>query len=393
MKLVFLTSLVPVKNPKSGYDIANRVVVDGLLSLGIKLKIIGYLTPGETPAYPDDTVVLDDLEVTNSKVGKSQKIKWLLRAITSGAPVSVAKMLQTSPQEISSALNACQPYDGLFLNSVQLPGAFIDLFSEDKFVFLAHNVESESAYKNALNASNLLSSYLFKREAKLLKEIEGRLCGRAKHVFTLADGDRAGLHVEKKSSHLPLVTQIKPPNYAVGAKPKYDLGLIGTWSWAANRSGLDWFLEEVVPHIKDLKIAIAGKASNIPSSTPKNVEFLGRVEDAHEFVSSCQIIPLISREGTGVQLKTIETFEMGLPTVATTRSLRGLNQMPSNCIVADEGEEFAKALVDMFNRIQSGEELKINGNNFHQQQLGQLLTSLESGLRQLEVSQKELQTS
>lgn len=393
MKLVFLTSLVPVKNPKSGYDIANRVVVDGLLSLGIKLKIIGYLTPGETPAYPDDTVVLDDLEVTNSKVGKSQKIKWLLRAITSGAPVSVAKMLQTSPQEISSALNACQPYDGLFLNSVQLPGAFIDLFSEDKFVFLAHNVESESAHKNALNASNLLSSYLFKREAKLLKEIEGRLCGRAKHVFTLADGDRAGLHVEKKSSHLPLVTQIKPPNYAVGAKPKYDLGLIGTWSWAANRSGLDWFLEEVVPHIKDLKIAIAGKASNIPSSTPKNVEFLGRVEDAHEFVSSCQIIPLISREGTGVQLKTIETFEMGLPTVATTRSLRGLNQMPSNCIVADEGEEFAKALVDMFNRIQSGEELKINGNNFHQQQLGQLLTSLESGLRQLEVSQKELQTT
>lgn len=393
MKLVFLTSLVPVENPKSGYDIANRVVVDGLLSLGVKLKIIGYLTPGEKPAYPNDTVVLDDLEVTNSKVGKSQKMKWLLRALINQTPVSVAKMLQTSSQDINSALNACRPYNGLFLNSVQLPGAFIDQISKDKFVFLAHNVESESAYKNALNASNPLSAYLFKREARLLKHIEEQLCGHAKHVFTLADGDRAGLNIEAKSSHLPLVTQIKQTQNAIATNPKYDLGLIGTWSWAANRSGLDWFLEEVVPHISGLKIAIAGKVSNLPLGISENVEFLGRVEDAHEFINSCQIIPLISREGTGVQLKTIETFEMGLPTVATKSSLRGLDQLPSNCVVADGGKEFAKALVDMSDRIKSGEELKINGSNFHQQQLSQLLTSLEGGLKQLDVSQKELQTS
>lgn len=393
MKLIFLTSLVPVQNPKSGYDIANRVVVDGLRALGIQLKIIGFLTPGETSAYPDDTIVLDELEVTNSKVGKFQKLKWLSRAISTGTPVSVAKMLQTSQGELNSALDNCRPYDGIFLNSVQLPGAFLDGLKNEKFVFLAHNVESASAHKNAMNASNIVSSILFKREARLLKKLEDQLCGGAEHVFTLADSDRMGLGVEAKSTHLPLVTTFDPKPQITSIKPKYDLGMIGSWSWAANRSGLDWFLTEIAPKLSNLKIAVAGNISNIPSDAPKNVEFLGRVDDAHEFVNSCQIIPLISREGTGVQLKTIETFEMGLPTVATTSSLRGLDQLPPNCVVADEPNEFANALIDMIKRARSGEALKINGQNFHKEQRKQLLTSLDLGLQSLHLVQKELQPS
>lgn len=393
MKLVFLTSLVPVENPKSGYDIANRVVVDGLLSLGVDVKIIGYITPGETPAYPNKTIILDSLEVTNAKVGKLQKLKWLLCAIATRTPVSVAKMLQTSPDDIKSALQACRPYDGLFLNSVQLPGAFIDEFHKDKYVFLAHNVESDSAYKNAQNSSNAFSSILFNREARLLKKLEARLCGQAKHVFTLADADRAGLGVESKSSYLPLVTSFTRPATAIATKPKYDLGMIGSWSWAANRSGLDWFLAEVVPNLPNMKIAIAGNISNVPPDISANIEFLGRVADAREFVNSCRIIPLISREGTGVQLKTIETFEMGLPTVATSSSLRGMSQLPPNCVSVDQGTEFAAALVDMVNRSKSGEHIKISGQDFHRQQLNQLLASLESGLKQMSVSQKELQSS
>lgn len=393
MKLVFLTSLVPVQNPKSGYDIANRVVVDGLKALGIQLKIIGYLTPGEVPAYPDDTIVLDELEVTNSKVGKFQKLKWLSRALSTGTPVSVAKMLQTSSDDLSSALDTCRPFDGLFLNSVQLPGAFLNEFRKEKFVFLAHNVESESAFKNALNAANIVSSILFKREAKLLRNLENQLCSSAEHVFTLANGDRKGLGIENKSTHLPLVTTFDPMPQLSSVKPSFDLGMIGSWSWAANRSGLDWFLSEVAPKLSDMKIAVAGNISNIPSDAPENVEFLGRVEDAHEFVNSCQIIPLISREGTGVQLKTIETFEMGLPTVATRSSLRGLDQLPENCVVADEPIEFANALRDMMKRVQAGETLKIDGKDFHKQQRKQLLTSLELGLNSFQQVQKELQAS
>lgn len=393
MKLVFLTSLVPVQKPKSGYDIANRVVVDGLRALGIQVKIIGYLTPGQVPAYPQDTIVLDELEVTNSKVGKLQKLKWLWRALSTGTPVSVAKMLQTSPEDFRSALEECRPFDGVFLNSVQLPGAFLDQLNKENSVFLAHNVESESAYKNAMNAANVLSALLFKREAKLLKGVEDQLCHQAQHVFTLANSDRQGLGVEDKSSYLPLVTTFEPISQTKTKDYQYDLGMIGSWSWAANRSGLDWFLAEIAPKIPDMKIAVAGNISNIPNDAPKNVEFLGRVEDAQDFVNSCKIIPLISREGTGVQLKTLETFEMGLPTVATKSSLRGIDKLPPNCVVADEPGEFAAALKDLIKRAENGETLVIDGQEFHQEQRKKLLTYLEFGLKPLQPSSKELQPS
>ena len=59
---------------------------------------------------------------------------------------------------------------------------------------------------------------------------------------------------------------------------------------------------------------------------------------------SGRVVALVSRAGSGVQLKTIETFELGLPAVATSRSLRGIGTLPANCIVADEPVEFARAL-------------------------------------------------
>ncbi|MCL9977363.1 glycosyltransferase, partial [Klebsiella quasipneumoniae] len=82
----------------------------------------------------------------------------------------------------------------------------------------------------------------------------------------------------------------------------------------ANRTGLDWFLSKVVPLLpEDMSIAIAGHLPDAPEIAHPGVRLLGRVPDARAFVEAGAIIPLISRGGTGVQLKTVETFELGLP--------------------------------------------------------------------------------
>ena len=50
MHLVFVSSLVPVESPASGFDIANRAVFDGLRALGHRVSVVGYLQPGQRPA-------------------------------------------------------------------------------------------------------------------------------------------------------------------------------------------------------------------------------------------------------------------------------------------------------------------------------------------------------
>ena len=65
---------------------------------------------------------------------------------------------------------------------------------------------------------------------------------------------------------------------------EWDVGLIGTWSWAANAAGLRWFLKEVRPLLgKDLKIAVAGRGAD---DAAQGVHRLGFVPDAQAFMMS-----------------------------------------------------------------------------------------------------------
>ena len=160
--------------------------------------------------------------------------------------------------------------------------------------------------------------------------------------------------------------------------------MIGSWSWAANRTGLDWFLDEITPRLPaDFRIAIAGGMDADVPQAPDNVSFLGRVPDARAFIKSCRIVPLISRTGTGVQLKTVETFEMGLPSVATTSALRGIAAQPENCMVADDPAEFAACLIELVERSRAGETLDRDGRHFHAHQLEGLKGALSRGLENM----------
>lgn len=386
MHFVFISSLVPVASPASGYDIANRVIVDAIRLIGHRVSVLGFLQPGHQAARPDHTRVLGDLEVTNARVGKLQKALWLKDAFFHGEPVSVAKMHAVTPADIRTTLAGFGPIDGLILNSVQLPGAFLDVFEAWPCSFVAHNVEARSAADNAANAGNWFTRFLFSRDARLLATLESQLCRTSSHVFTLAEADRLELGVGQgdRSTALPLVTSVTPPEGPVARAPIYDAGMIGSWTWAANRAGLDWFLAEIVPRLpSDFSIAIAGGLGASPPPAPANVTFLGRVADARDFVRSCRVIPLISRTGTGVQLKTIETFEMGLPSVATENALRGISAPPANCTVADDANGFAAALAEMIGRSRAGEPLDCDGRTYHSLQLKGLTDALKTGLAHL----------
>ncbi|KGF69156.1 hypothetical protein LL06_12570 [Hoeflea sp. BAL378] len=383
MHFVFVSSLVPVRAPASGYDIANRVIADAVRLLGHRVSVLGFLQPGHEPAAPGDTHVLGRLEVTNARVSRLQKALWLKDAVLHGEPVSVAKMHAARPAEIKAALAGMGGIDGLILNSVQLPGAFLDIFRAWPCLFVAHNVEARSAADNARAAGDPLTRLLFARDARLLARLERDLCAAARHVFTLAEADSAELGVARpdRSSVLPLVTSVTPPEAPAARATAFDAGMIGSWTWAANRAGLDWFLAEVAPRLPaDFRIGIAGGTGGSVPPAPANVSFLGRVGDAREFVRSCRVIPLISRTGTGVQLKTIETFEMGLPSVATANALRGISSPPANSVPADEPAAFAAALVELVGRSRAGEALDLDGRAFHAAQLEGLGQALARGL-------------
>ncbi|TJV39123.1 MAG: glycosyltransferase [Mesorhizobium sp.] len=385
MHLLFATSIVPDGALASGYEIANAAIIAALRRAGARVTVIGFAWPGRAAADPENTVVLGSVDVRTENASAPQKLAWVGKAMLSGLTFASIKLRAVSDSDVLAAIERAGPFDGYILNSVQFVGAFEKLFEGRPSIFVAHNVEHLSARENAAAATGIFQRLLFRREARLLEVVEERLCRHARFVFTLAEEDRVALGVDSddRSAVLPLVTGAKARK-----GPRHidcDAALIGTWTWQPNRIGLDWFLDKVVPHLRlDFRIRIAGSMPSGVTSAHPGVEFVGRVPDAQAFVGAAAVIPLISTAGSGVQLKTIETFELGLPSVATSRSLRGIDHRPANCVVTDDPAGFARAL-----EAAAADIRDVDGSAFHREQIRALDAASRLGLEKIGVVRQE----
>ncbi|MFS2324411.1 glycosyltransferase family 4 protein [Brucella sp. H1_1004] len=384
-RLVFVTSLVPHAVASTGYEVANAAVIDGLRRAGAQVTVLGFTWPGHKAVKSKDTVVLGEVEVRTEGAGIKRKVGWVLKSFLTGLTVSSAKLRVIPAVEIREAIGDLGDFDAYVLNGVTLPGAFEDVFKDKPSIFIAHNVEHRSAEENAADTQSKIQKILFAREARVLKKLENRLCKQASFVFTFAEEDGPALCLtSEKFATLPLVM---PDNGATPKTPtaKYDLALIGTWTWHPNRIGLEWFLREVKPLLpQDISIAIAGSTPADLIAAWPGVNFVGKVPDATKFVESCKLVPLISRAGTGVQLKSIETFELGLPSVATAHSVRGIGNVPANCTITDKPAEFAAAVIERLKKINDGDSQKLDGKAFKQAQIAGMDSAIARGLKKLQ---------
>ncbi|WP_332684930.1 glycosyltransferase, partial [Bosea sp. (in: a-proteobacteria)] len=384
VRLAFLTTLIPVARPDTGFEIANAAILEALRAAGHAVTAFGFVRPGEVPADSAQAAVIDAVDVENAVVSKGRQLQWLASALLSSLPVASAKLRLAGRGRFVEAVRARGPFDAIVLNSVMLPGAFPELTGLAPCVLVEHNIEHVSARQNAAHAGSALMRALFAREARQLERIERRLWDEARFVWTLAEEDRAALGpaMAGKSAVLPLVSGagIEPSDLAPVA-PAYDTGMIGTWTWVPNFTGLDWFLREVCPLLPaDFEIAVAGRLPPDMPRVPPQVELVGRVPDAREFLLSCRALALASRAGTGVQLKTIEAMQLGSAAVATPLSCRGFTEIPANFHVAEEPGAFAEALVELVEASRAGAHLRLDGAAFMARQRAALAAALERGL-------------
>lgn len=382
MRLAFVTSLLPTGQPDTGFEIANACVIGALRDVGCEVRLFGLLRPGGPDEPPADAVVLDRMVIENAEATAGRKAGWLAASLRLGLPVIAAKLAPLSPR-LRAALDREGPFDAVVVNSAPVAAAFPWLLQRWPAILVAHNVEHATAAENARNAG-ALGALLYRREARLLRGAEHEALARARHVWCFSEEDRVGfgMDIEAKSTVLPLLTPA--PAKLPKVEATFDVGLIGTWTWRPNLAGLRWFLDEVAPRLPaDLAIAVAGRLPAGLASADGRVRLLGRVPDAAAFVAGARVMALTSRTGTGVQLKTIETFQLGKPAVATRSSVRGMSALPMNCLVAEDAPAFAAALAKLVADVRSERTRKGDGRAFVQAQRKGLREGVVRGLEAL----------
>ena len=332
MHLLFATSIVPDGAPASGYEIANAAIIDALRRAGVRVTVLGFTWPGKPPPTLKTPSCSAPSTCAPTALRRCRKPPGLQGRASTGSP---------------SRRSSCAP------------SAATRSAPRSKGRWAVRRLCAERGAVRRRLRGPVRRQALDLRRAQCRAPLgRGKCRGGGQPAPALPVPPR-GAAAERQSSAGSATRRISSSRWPRKTAPRsasthqasaalplvtpasnHMLPPSGARSFATRADRhLDLAAE---PHRPRLVPGRSGAASAgrfphqdrrqhaVPTSRSPHpgVDFVGRVADANAFVRSAAVIPLISRAGTGVQLKTIETFELGLPSVATSRSLRGIGTVP-----------------------------------------------------------------
>lgn len=134
----------------------------------------------------------------------------------------------------------------------------------------------------------------------------------------------------------------------------FDLLFIGSNS-AANLDGLCWFLQDVWPRIRQrcaARLCVAGSIGRqrrlrrvlASADAQEAIAVVGRVEDLDALYGSARVSICPLRKGTGMKIKLVEALAYGMPLVATSVALEGIDGA-HGLQARDSAEAFAQEVL------------------------------------------------
>ena len=347
MNILFLTTVLP-RNERMGGEVASQCFIDALIHNGHQVTVVGYMRKDDifTPA-PEEIVI--GRRHIETKKAKYQTLIWLFQSLIKGLPYSSGKYHSKLYLSAVRKLLQKKHYDFIIIDHPQL--AWLEELVEDKhrLITISHNIEHEIYTDSYKSASNPFSRWIYKREAIRIKVMENRLASTANSTWTLTD------HDGKYFSSLEGVGQViafeLPPGLTSCQSgltlKKFDIALIGSWSWKPNEEGLRWFLEKVYPLLPDVTINVAGRGADWLESKHSNIIYRGFVPDAQEFMAQAKVVAIPTLSGGGVQIKTLDAIASGSAIVATPIAMRGIKEAPRSVRIVHQPREFADQLISI----------------------------------------------
>ncbi|NEZ57048.1 glycosyltransferase [Leptolyngbyaceae cyanobacterium CCMR0082] len=384
--VLFLTTLLPSRR-KTGGEVASQAFINGLRQNGYKVSVVGYMRKDDS-FEPEAHEVLVEKRHIETSSAKIDAILWLLLSFIVKLPYSAAKYYSQTYVKLVNTLLSAKQYDVVFIDHSQLAWLAKLVAGKSKIIFIAHNIEHEIYLSHFNNSKNLFERWLYAREAKMVKRIESELSKQAAEVWTLTEHDANHFSRLKgvynvKALALPLGPEKVCENVI---EKRFDIGLIGSWTWKFNEEGLHWFFKFVYPELSSqLSIHVAGKGAEWLSGKYPNVKYEGFVPNSQVFMAQARVIALPMLGGSGIQIKTLDALASGSAIVATPTSMRGVSLVSPIVQIAEHPKEFAHLLAaEAFNwtteRTRSAEKTTSNWLQTRKEKfLNDIASSVENG--------------
>jgi GT2 family glycosyltransferase len=139
---------------------------------------------------------------------------------------------------------------------------------------------------------------------------------------------------------------------------------IGNFGYAPNVDAVKWLCSEIMPRVweelPNVHVTLAGDVppDTVRALTSERVDVPGYVQDTAPFFYKSQAFVAPLRLGAGMRGKVGEALSHRLPCVLTSTAAEGFDMAPEqNCLIADDADAFAAAIVRLFVEPKTWERL------------------------------------
>lgn len=361
MRILILTNKMPYP-PKDGGSIATLSLALALENCNNEVSVLSMNTSKhfvDIESIPNDiTSRLKFLAVPiNTEI---KLVDAVTNFVFSKTPYNAARFISENfNKKLIELLNEND------FDVVQLEGLYLCPYietirkhSKAKISLRSHNIEHEIWQRAAVNESSVVKKTYTKNLASRIKRFKLRFLNQ--YDFLVPITKRDAERYQTLGNTVPIhvtPTGVDKNKYIINNENTSFPGIfhIGAMDWIPNQEGLTWFIDNVwikfTKQYPELKFYLAGR--NAPESfvnylKQNNVEFLGEIENAGQFMNdnSIMIVPLLS--GSGMRIKIVEGMALGKTIITTSIGTEGIDTTHGeNILVSNTPEEFLKNLLNI----------------------------------------------
>ena len=208
-----------------------------------------------------------------------------------------------------------------------------------------------------------------RRKAQEKQRLEHELIEQADETWVVSCLEQQLLQEKQPNKSIQVVSNIVDiPGSNRPFALRRDWLFIGGFQHRPNMDAVLFFVKEIYPllseHLRDAKFYIIGDKPppEVAALATERIVVAGLQRDVRPFFDSVKLSVAPLRFGAGVKGKINQSMAFGVPVVATSMAVEGMELTDrEDILVADEPEEFARVLIELYESEELWTRLSENG--------------------------------
>jgi GT2 family glycosyltransferase/glycosyltransferase involved in cell wall biosynthesis len=208
-----------------------------------------------------------------------------------------------------------------------------------------------------------------RRKAQEKQRLEHELIDQSDETWVVSPVEQQLLQEERPDKPIQVVSNIvEIPGSSTPFALRRDWLFIGGFEHTPNIDAVLFFVQKIYPllseHLRDAKFYIIGDKAppEVVALATETIIVAGLQTDVRPFFDSVKLSVAPLRFGAGVKGKINQSMAFGVPVVATSLAIEGMAlQDGEDILVADEPEDFTRAMVELYESEDLWNRISENG--------------------------------